>query len=668
MEKLLDGEDIKYHEMYYFISDKDGKKIPIGERNNISIDEIDKIKRRNIEKPLLYYRNKEEIILSEKELKSLTLSYTIFLKYTENIYCIDIDDECIKTLEELNIDILKGCPWLKGNTKGIHVYIKIDNMPKYTDQQDVYNEFKGDLIKKNNMWENKKKELYNYNEKIPVYDYEEIKHIFNYKINKPIIEIKCGKEKKVKECLEKKVIVKEYDDTVIKLIECLDIKRVDNFISWISTGRILNSIFNDKGYDYWEIISRKSIKKYKEDEWNYGLIKNKYYETFKDDKKDIEILYKMACKDNPKLFYYYFSDYYKSNDDNLYNQAFTSGMLSDYFKSIYGDIFLYTKDQLYYFNGVYWVKENKKNSYINNFIDSIFYNNLVQYSTNLISAYSNRDEIKTNKIIKFLGKIQDLRKNVFRKALIEDIMNKINNDEIKFDFKPNLFCFNNKLFDLNLNDWIEPKPEYYITLTTGYDYNDCFDKLKIEELEKLIETILPGEELRKFYLKCLSTGLYGQQQEHLFVCTGAGGNGKSLLNGLMLECVGNYGYKLQSCILNESIKSGANPQYNQLNNMRFCLVQEPEKNQKIKGSNVKEITGDDTINCRDLFSSKCQILLALSLFLEANGVPNIDIIDGGIKRRIRIIPFNSSFVDKDEYEKLKHLNNIYIKNTKYKSK
>ena len=45
-------------------------------------------------------------------------------------------------------EIFKDCLWVQGNTKGIHIYLKIKNMPPFTDQQKVYNDFDGDLIKK----------------------------------------------------------------------------------------------------------------------------------------------------------------------------------------------------------------------------------------------------------------------------------------------------------------------------------------------------------------------------------------------------------------------------------------------------------------------------------------------------------------------------------------
>ena len=110
------------------------------------------------------------------------------MKYTECIYCVDIDMPTISSMDDFisqtGVEIFKDCPYIKGNTKGIHIYIKVKNVPEYSDQQNVYINFTGDFIKVNNMWEKFGKEVYNYEEKrvIPLFDFDDIKHIFN--INK----------------------------------------------------------------------------------------------------------------------------------------------------------------------------------------------------------------------------------------------------------------------------------------------------------------------------------------------------------------------------------------------------------------------------------------------------------------------------------------------------
>ena len=87
-------------------------------------------------------------------------------------------------ISQTGCDTFKDCCWVVGNTKGIHIYTKINNMIEYTNQVDVYKHFKGDLIHaQNNMWEKTNKEINNYNGGITELDYEDIKYLFNDRLN-----------------------------------------------------------------------------------------------------------------------------------------------------------------------------------------------------------------------------------------------------------------------------------------------------------------------------------------------------------------------------------------------------------------------------------------------------------------------------------------------------
>jgi len=261
-----------------------------------------------------------------------------------------------------------------------------------------------------------------------------------------------------------------------------------------------------------------------------------------------------------------------------------------------------------------------------------------------------------------LGKVN------FKNNLISEIRNYITNEKIQFDKDPYLFCFNDKIYDLKQNKFIKPSYEQYISKTCGYNYNEFIKKEDIEHLDYQLNLIFPQEEVREYYLTALSTALFGQQIENIFICTGKGGNGKSVINGLMLKTMGNYAYKLPSNVLLNDIPTGAQPHIAGLDGKRFVLAQEPNKDKRICCSTLKELTGDKTINARGLYSSNCNIFLNLSLFLECNDLPKLDEVNDATNRRIRTINFISKFVEnKERYEELKDKPNVYLGDMYYKS-
>jgi len=237
--------------------------------------------------------------------------------------------------------------------------------------------------------------------------------------------------------------------------------------------------------------------------------------------------------------------------------------------------------------------------------------------------------------------------------------------------KPFYFAFNNKIYDLKRGCFVKPCYKDYISITCGFDYDEFEDKNRVCELDAIINTIFTNSELKEYYLETLSTGLCGQQIENLFIATGAGGNGKSLLNSLMMKAVGSYGYKIPSSLLMAPIKDGGNPQVANLHKKRFVLGQEPDKSKAICSSTMKELTGDDSINTRKLYSGDCSIKLNLSLFIEANELPKMDEVNDAIIRRVRVVPFTSKFVDESTYNQIEKeeiaKNNIFIGNTFFKS-
>jgi phage/plasmid-associated DNA primase len=374
---------------------------------------------------------------------------------------------------------------------------------------------------------------------------------------------------------------------------------------------------------------------------------------------------------------------------DLYTPIFTSGLLADYFKVIYANKFINVNNQVYIYTGVYWKKEeDKKNSTLHNFIDSIFFKHLLDYISkkiNLQNKYigalpnteenemqlqSLRDELE--KMTEFLKNITNgLRKVKQRKDLVEDIINKITVNYIEFDKYPFYYTFKNKIWDLQNKNWIEPRYNQYISMTTGWDWCDYYPESNINELDSLINTIFPVEDVKKHYLMALSTGLYGQQIEKLFIATGRGGNGKSLLNGLMMTASGEYAYKLPSNVLLNSIKEGPNPEVAGMDLKRFVLVQEPDNNKVICSSTLKEITGDPTLNARKCHSNNTKTTLLLSLFLECNDELKMDEINDAVIRRVDVTPFVSKFVSQSVYNEIPEATrkekNIMIGNAYYKS-
>lgn len=358
-------------------------------------------------------------------------------------------------------------------------------------------------------------------------------------------------------------------------------------------------------------------------------------------------------------------------DFELHEKPFLTGEIANYFRVLYSDKFIFSGGELKCYNGVYWRGDGEKNhSTLHNFVDTTFYQHLSSYIYKKMWEHAEKragidpeDKValqahddKKKRMSAWCDEMERQCRNVRQRSnLVADIINKITNADITWDDDPFKLCFTNKIYDLKTGKWEKTNYRDYISQTTGYDWNDYELQQRTIELKKLLDTIFPDAKIRDYYLTALATGLYGVQQENINIATGVGGNGKSLLNELMLTAAGNYGYKLTKEVLQaDDSKLGASPEVANLHNMRFVLTCEPKRSKCINTATMKEITGNPTLNARQLYKNVPVggVLLKLTLFLEANKLPNLDEVGAATERRINVYPFESRFVKEADYIKL----------------
>ena len=386
---------------------------------------------------------------------------------------------------------------------------------------------------------------------------------------------------------------------------------------------------------------------------------------------------------------------------DLWNRDGNDGMYAEYFKVLYSEEFVVSYDCVYNYNKVYWEKGERKDwKRISDKVDGDFKDYILKRAF-AVRKQMKKDEsdyeekkfldkdkktLSTDEILKKMkgkwgdytsvppeGKdpvlhflkfkidkvmsyIKDTEKYLrcvsSRDRLVKDIIRVLSSDWIEFDSNGTLLAFENKIYDLEEGKFIRPRHDQYISLTTGWRWTHGYNPKYKEELLRILKTIFPKKEIMDIYLEILSTGLYGKTIQHFFVAKGVGGNGKSVINSLMMKCVGNYGYKLPSCVIAQPIKEGGNPAVANANNKRFVLFQEPDKKRPVCCSTIKEMTGDKELNCRTLYSTDTKTRLMLSLLGEFNGLPPLDESGDAMGRRLIIVVFESMFLTQNRYDEL----------------
>ena len=205
-------------------------------------------------------------------------------------------------------------------------------------------------------------------------------------------------------------------------------------------------------------------------------------------------------------------------------------------------------------------------------------------------------------------------------------------------------------------------PEDYITFQVGNDMPEYspipyleYDPSDPEqiELDEFFSKLFPRPELKAWVLKLLASCLEGKNREQCYYTfQGVGGNGKSKLIELMVMTLGDYQSSLQSTALTRKRpESGAaNPDIMSIKNKRFIYMQEPDDREPLNTSRMKQFSGEDAVEARGLFQDQERFKIAGKLFMMCNTLPTINSMDRGTWRRIRLIPFESKFVNPGDKE------------------
>lgn len=598
---------------------------PPNDHNNFNLDEIKKY----------------------NQVKRSASHVSIYWKYT-NYYLID-NDEIDKQINELQpelYELLKNCPFIISRNKKRHNYIfKMMDCPKYINDQNVFNDFKGDLLHpKCNTWLGIDAEIYNYNDSIPELSFKDLKKFL--KLNK------------------------------------MNLVDHNNFntqqLTTSSQTNTINDIIKYKGYqsgiDKGDIIIYKKNDSYCENIKDHHKNNSNYLIEYKNTNRlELRCYCKCenkSCKDYVKVLNEGKGRVRVDDDDKI--NTILCCALSKTHSDVAELVLYYTKDKFvcseinkksYVF---YEFKNHKWNKYENfvpliNFIDNEIIPRLKNTSKNLIKIESSND---TNEL-KLSGQITkliiSLKNNSFVENVIMKLATKIYDDkfENKLDDNNSLLCFNNGIYDLEKNKFRDGLPSDYCSISCGYDF------IKVDPSKKMISTFkecFHNDEDFNCLMTFLASCLEGiNKQEMMMYLLGTSRNGKGLLKNQACLSFGDYCRPLSLDYLTKESKSpnSPNPELISLKGCRLVIVDEPDGSQdsKIISKKIKSMTGNDQIKARKCFSNMEIIYTPkfTPLFLT-NGNPNFTVVDDAIINRLYTLEFPYVFCEKPNLQHEKQIN------------
>jgi putative DNA primase/helicase len=217
----------------------------------------------------------------------------------------------------------------------------------------------------------------------------------------------------------------------------------------------------------------------------------------------------------------------------------------------------------------------------------------------------------------------------------------------KLDGKPMILPMKNGTVELNTGKVRNPSRDDYATLIIPIRYDAA---AKCPTWERFLHRAMgDNRETVQFLQRCVGYSLTGSVAEHvLFFCHGPKGkNGKSTFLSLLRELLGGYGAAAPRKLLFQGIGDRHPTELTTLFGKRVVTCSEVPEDQKFDEALVKDLTGGERISAHRMREDFWEFEPTHKLWLAGNHKPTITGVDGGIWRRIMLIPWEVTIPEKE---------------------
>ena len=225
-----------------------------------------------------------------------------------------------------------------------------------------------------------------------------------------------------------------------------------------------------------------------------------------------------------------------------------------------------------------------------------------------------------------------------------------------FDTDPFLFNCQNGTIHLKGMTFLPHDPAEKLTKISEVVYDP---EAHCERFDVFVDEIMSGDKERaRFLQRSLGYALSGDTRfECLFILYGATTrNGKGTLMESVLRVMGNYGSSVRPETI--SMKQNVNSQnpsedIARLAGIRFANISEPSRGLLLNAAQVKNMTGNDTLNARFLHENSFDFQPQFKIYMNTNYLPVVMDMTLFSSGRIMIIPFERHFEENQQDKTLK---------------
>ena len=221
------------------------------------------------------------------------------------------------------------------------------------------------------------------------------------------------------------------------------------------------------------------------------------------------------------------------------------------------------------------------------------------------------------------------------KAMLEMAKPEVPVSPDDFDRDPWLLNAPNGTVDLRTGELREHKQEDMITKVVGAEYDP---EAGAPTWDAFFERVQSEEEVREFLRRAAGYSATGDTSEQCMIINhGSGANGKSTFQEILSSTLGDYAMRTPTETLLAKRSGGVPNDVARLQGARFVTASETESGRRLAESQIKDLTGQDTVSARYMRAEWFDFQPTHKLWLSTNHKPEVRGTDDAIWRRIRLV-------------------------------
>ena len=337
------------------------------------------------------------------------------------------------------------------------------------------------------------------------------------------------------------------------------------------------------------------------------------------------------------------------------------------FYEYFGSVFKYnvTDKVIMFWTGQTWIRDSKDiiRKYANKFIEILKQEaEAIEEEIDKAQKDGKKDEAKMlmRKYSDCLGNVQRVANKAGKDAMLTEFKALYDIPINSYEFDRDDYLLNTKsgVVDLRNGKVVPYNKDLLLSKNTNIEVSYEEPTIWLNFLHSVFKVAGDEEETQNIINSlqtCLGYSLTGSTKEQvMFLLYGNGSNGKSTLTEIIAHILGDYGDNIASSILLQQKAANNSAIYSiaKLQGKRFVETGETDDGGKLAESQVKILTGGDTISAQFKFGNEFSFRPKFKIWMSTNNKPTIRGTDLGIWRRIFMFPFENTFTEKEKDKNL----------------